>query len=619
MATYNEIYGKRVEVFDSDPTLSSAYEGQVWYNSTSGVLKSVVSSASAVSAQAMPTGTRAYGSIGATQNAFMVACGANPGTNYSGNVYEYNGIGWVTKTSASNPRDQVSRGTCGTVTAGLVFGGTGPGVIRADTELWNGTAWTESGNLSDSRGGGESFGTQTACVTTGGYNDFSPPYWTNATEEFNGSSWTSGTATPLNTNQGCGVGIETAGMIVGQREQPSNLYPSAAAVTQTRNYDGTNWTAGGILNMAANANFTAGSQTAARKAGGASPAPASYTNTEEWDNTSWTTGPALASDLSNGGGAGTSTAAVYAGGQTPPGNLTTVQEVNKSIATISAAAWASGGTLNTARYFGGSAGIQTAALYMGGEAGPGATGATELYNGSTWTTSPATIPSGKNYAASGGTQTAAYYAGGSPVVNTSYNFNGSAWTTSPGTLNTGRFFASVNMGTQTAGVAISGYGTPSKSTAYEQYNGSTWTASPYSVSTGRQQYGGAGTQTAMFISGGETPSVVNSTEENTGSAWTSGTNMPVTATDMFASGTLTAAVVSGFRTSPSVTTTLTYDGTSWGTAPSMANTYFAGGSGGTQSAAIAFGGATPAPATTDVTEEWSTGIETINAKTLTTS
>ena len=619
MATYDEIYGKRVEVFDSDPTLSPAYEGQVWYNSTSGALKTVVSSAAAVSAQAMPTGTRAYGSIGATQSAFMVACGANPGTNYSANVYEYNGIGWVTKTSASNPRDIVPRGSLGTTTAGLVFGGTGPGVIRADTELWNGSSWSESGNLSDSRGSGESFGTQTACVTTGGYNDFSPPYWTNATEEFNGSSWTAGTATPLNTANGCGVGTSTAGIIIGQQEQPGNSYPSKATVTQTRNYDGTSWSNGGVINMATNVASVAGTASACRKAGGASPAPASYTNTEEWDNTTWTTGPSLVSDLSYGGGSGTSTAAVYAGGQTPPGNLTTVQEVNKSIATISAAAWASGGTLNTARYYGGSAGTQTANAYFGGEAGPGITGATELYNGSTWTTSPATIPSGKNYAAAGGTQTAAYYAGGTPTTNASYNFNGSAWTTSPGTLNTSRFFAAVNMGTQTAGVAISGYGTPSKTTQYEQYNGSTWTASPNSVSSGRQQYGGAGTQTAMFIAGGETPSVVNSTEENTGSAWTSGTNMPVTATDMFASGNLTAAVVSGFRTSPSVTTTLTYDGTSWGTAPSMANPYWGGASGGTQTAAIAAGGAkTPGPQT-DITEEWSTGIETINAKTLTTS
>ena len=39
------------------------------------------------------------------------------------------------------------------------------------------------------------------------------------------------------------------------------------------------------------------------------------------------------------------------------------------------------------------------------------------------------------------------------------------------------------MATQTAGVAISGYGTPSKTTQYEQYNGSPWPASPNSVSS----------------------------------------------------------------------------------------------------------------------------------------
>ena len=43
MATYEEIYGKRVKEFDSDPTLDSSYEGQVWYNTGDGVLKSVVS------------------------------------------------------------------------------------------------------------------------------------------------------------------------------------------------------------------------------------------------------------------------------------------------------------------------------------------------------------------------------------------------------------------------------------------------------------------------------------------------------------------------------------------------------------------------------------------------
>ena len=43
MATYEEIYGKRVDVLSSDPTLNSASEGQVWYNSSTGALKTVVS------------------------------------------------------------------------------------------------------------------------------------------------------------------------------------------------------------------------------------------------------------------------------------------------------------------------------------------------------------------------------------------------------------------------------------------------------------------------------------------------------------------------------------------------------------------------------------------------
>ena len=39
MATYEEIYGKRVKDFDSDPTLDSSYEGQVWYDKSSGTLR----------------------------------------------------------------------------------------------------------------------------------------------------------------------------------------------------------------------------------------------------------------------------------------------------------------------------------------------------------------------------------------------------------------------------------------------------------------------------------------------------------------------------------------------------------------------------------------------------
>ena len=54
MATYDEIHGKRIKELSSDPTLNSTYEGQVWYNSTEGNLKSVVSVAAAVTSTSMP-------------------------------------------------------------------------------------------------------------------------------------------------------------------------------------------------------------------------------------------------------------------------------------------------------------------------------------------------------------------------------------------------------------------------------------------------------------------------------------------------------------------------------------------------------------------------------------
>ena len=42
MTTYKEIFGKPVKVLSTDPTDAQA-EGQVWYNSTSGTFKTVLS------------------------------------------------------------------------------------------------------------------------------------------------------------------------------------------------------------------------------------------------------------------------------------------------------------------------------------------------------------------------------------------------------------------------------------------------------------------------------------------------------------------------------------------------------------------------------------------------
>jgi hypothetical protein len=106
-------------------------------------------------------------------------------------------------------------------------------------------------------------------------------------------------------------------------------------------------------------------------------------------------------------------------------------------------AWASGGNLGTARYFVAGGGTQTAAVIFGGQTPfPGAkTGATELYNGTSFSSNPTGLGTPRNQMAGSGTQTAALAFGGwAPGASTATEkFNGSTFTPT-GNLNTGRNF-----------------------------------------------------------------------------------------------------------------------------------------------------------------------------------
>ena len=73
MTTYKEIFGKYVKNYSSDPT--SDIEGQVWYNSTTGVFKTNLN-AGAVWASGGNMGTARYGLAGAgTQTAGLAFAG----------------------------------------------------------------------------------------------------------------------------------------------------------------------------------------------------------------------------------------------------------------------------------------------------------------------------------------------------------------------------------------------------------------------------------------------------------------------------------------------------------------------------------------------------------------
>jgi hypothetical protein len=70
--------------------------------------------------------------------------------------------------------------------------------------------------------------------------------------------------------------------------------------------------------------------------------------------------------------------------------------------------------MNTTRGYLGGCGTQTAAIAFGGDAPP-ARNATELWNGTSWTSNPNSMALGRNDLASSGTQASALASGGNAV------------------------------------------------------------------------------------------------------------------------------------------------------------------------------------------------------------
>jgi hypothetical protein len=94
----------------------------------------------------------------------------------------------------------------------LAFGGNLPGSTGA-TEEYNGSAWTSNPTgLNTIRDGLVGCGTQTAGLAFGGYD---PVSVTGATEEYDGSTWT--TVNPMNTGsyQLGGAGTQPAALAFG--------------------------------------------------------------------------------------------------------------------------------------------------------------------------------------------------------------------------------------------------------------------------------------------------------------------------------------------------------------------------------------------------------------------
>jgi hypothetical protein len=169
-----------------------------------------------------------------------------------------------------------------------------------------------------------------------------------------------------------GAGTQTAGLVAGGG-------PGATTLTsQSEEYDGSTWTAGGTLNAARNDNAGNGTQTAALMAGGrpAGSYPTGARNAETYNGTSWTSisdaPPSTAVFVWAMTGVSTASIGVGAAGPSP---IFAVYWDGSTWTDITAS--------NSPHYIGGASGSQTNCIVYGG--GAPNTANTEFWDGTSWT------------------------------------------------------------------------------------------------------------------------------------------------------------------------------------------------------------------------------------------
>ena len=300
-------FGVDTEEFTTASTISLAQEGQIWYNSSSTVLKS-------------------FGKQGT--------------------------LSWSSGADLTTARIMLS-GAGNSNTSAVVFGGrtSGPTAVN-NSETYNGTAWTEGNNVTQARFTGTGFGVETAAVFATGFGFPTATQYTNA-ETYDGTCWTEVNNLSVGRGYLAGCGGTSGGLAIGGYHSPP-----ATRLEIVEDYDGTSWTEVGDLSTAdVNSLMAAvqGTPTAALAFGGY---PGPSNRTESYDGSTWTEVGNLNTSRANGAGSGTQTAALCIGGEPP--NLTNVESWNGSTWTETSY------DIGTGRYYAAAAGSSTNAILAGG-------------------------------------------------------------------------------------------------------------------------------------------------------------------------------------------------------------------------------------------------------------
>ena len=163
MTTYKELKGTNIEVNSSDP--SNPLEGQVWFNSTSNVLKGQRPTLAGSWSTGGNINTARYVPGGGGSKTASIMFGGQPGGGTSANNTElYNGSTWTEVNNLNTARERSASAANSQTAALCITGVVYPGAsVNAANESWNGTSWTEVNDVNTARDGPFGIGNTFCC------------------------------------------------------------------------------------------------------------------------------------------------------------------------------------------------------------------------------------------------------------------------------------------------------------------------------------------------------------------------------------------------------------------------------------------------------------------------
>ena len=239
------------------------------------------------------TAVRGYVFDGASYNSALVTGGNSvpyPGTATAVTTTAiYDGTNWTTGGAMNTGRRNHAGSSQGSETASLVTSGSTPG-LTANTEEYNGTAWSEVTNQPTAIGYQGYAGTQTNAIVWNGYT----PSVVTTTLGYDGSSWSSKPSVALGRlNYHNNAGTASAAMVFGGEGPSGNVSTVEQFNSSTNTITAAAWASSGTYPINAGDITGAGTQTAAICQNGRQyPGPnGTINNTNTYDGSSWTAAP----------------------------------------------------------------------------------------------------------------------------------------------------------------------------------------------------------------------------------------------------------------------------------------------------------------------------------------